>query len=283
MLGSLVITLREGLEAALVIGIIFAYLSKSGNRQGFRQVWWGTGLAVLASLSVGAGLYFAVGEFSGKGEQLFEGLTLLAAVALLTWMIFWMRKQSANIKSSVQDQVKNALIQGSGWGIMLLAFVAVVREGVETVVFLLAAGIGETSGTLFLAGGIIGLLAAFLIGYLVYRGSARLNLKTFFNLTGLFMIVFAAGMLSRGVHELIEAGYVPALIEHVWNVNNFINIDSTAGHFLNSLFGYSSDPSLIEVIVYAGYILIVHWLFLRQSGNRRGSQTRSLVAPQLQA
>jgi high-affinity iron transporter len=165
----------------------------------------------------------------------------------------------------------------------LLAFLAVVREGVETVVFLLAAGIGETSGTLFLVGGIIGLIAAFLIGYLVYRGSARLNLKMFFNLTGLFMIVFAAGMLSRGVHELIEAGYVPAIIDHVWNLNNFINIDSTAGRFLNSLFGYSADPSLIEVIVYLGYIAMVPWLFVRKSRSHRGGQTRSIVAPQLQA
>jgi high-affinity iron transporter len=282
-LGSLVITLREGLEAALIIGIIFAYLSKSGYRQGFRQVWWGTGLAVLASLIVGIALYFAVGEFSGKGEQLFEGLTLLAAVGLLTWMIFWMRKQSVNIKSSVQEQIKDALIQGSGWGLLLLAFVTVVREGVETVVFLLAAGIGETSGTLFVAGGIIGLIAAFLIGYLVYRGSARLNLKMFFNLTGLFMIVFAAGMMSRGVHELIEAGYVPAMIDHVWNLNGFISIDSTAGRFLNSLFGYSADPSLIEVIVYLGYLSIVPWLFLRHSRNSRGRQAKVLVAAQLQS
>ena len=141
MLGSLLITLREGLEAALIIGIILAYLAKTANRQGFKPVWLGTSLAVLVSLIAGAIIYLVAGEFSGRAEEIFEGSAMLLAVGVLTWMVFWMRKQAVNIKGELQAQIQSALTRGSSFGLATIAFIAVVREGIETVLFLFAANL----------------------------------------------------------------------------------------------------------------------------------------------
>jgi len=256
MLSSLLITLREGLEAALIVGITLAYLARTNNRQGFKPVWLGTGLAVLVSLIAGIVIYFSAGELEGRAEAIFEGIAMLVAAGVLTWMILWMRKQAINIKGHLEAQIKSALQSGSDLGLITLAFVAVVREGIETVLFLFGAtGVAE-SLPLSIAGGLIGLAAAILIGYTIYKGTSRLNLSTFFKVTSLLLILFAAGLLAHGMHEFHEAEVVPPVIEHVWDINSILSEQSTFGRFLSALFGYNANPSLIEVITYFSYLAI---------------------------
>lgn len=257
MLSTFVITLREGLEAALIIGIIFAYLAKTRDRQGFRQVWLGTGLAVVVSIIAAIVIYLISGTFEGRTEEAFEGIAMLVAACILTWMIFWMRKQSANIKGRLQNQIDTAFTKGANWGLVGLAFVAVVREGIETVLFLFAATRATDSTILSSSGAFLGFIFAIVIGYGIYKGTSKLNLRFFFNITGLILVVFAAGLLAHGIHELQEAAYIPTVIEHVWDINNIIPEGSNFGRFLTAIFGYNGDPSLIEVIVYSVYLIAI--------------------------
>jgi len=263
MLASLLITLREGLEAALIIGIIMAYLAKTGNRQSFKPVWLGTSLAVLASLIIGIVIYLLAGEFSGQAEEIFEGVAMFVATGVLTWMIFWMRKQAVDIKGHLHAQVQSVLTSGSSLGLVILAFVVVVREGIETVLFLFAATRVAESPLLFTMGGFLGLAIAIIIGYSIYKGSSRLNLRTFFNVTSLVLIFFAAGLLAYGIHEFIEAGIIPPLVEPVWNINHILPEKSTFGLFLRAILGYNGNPSLVEVIAYPLYLALVLWGYFR--------------------
>jgi len=256
MLGSLLITLREGLEAALIVGIILAYLARTNERRGFKPVWLGTGLAVLVSLIAGAIIYAVAGEFSGRAEEIFEGSAMLLAVGVLTWMVFWMRKQAANIRGELQAQIQSALTSGSSFGLATIAFVAVVREGIETVLFLFAANTVAESTVSFTIGGLLGLVVAIIIGYGVYKGSSKLNLRTFFNITGLVLIVFAAGLLAHGIHEYNEAGIIPNIVEHVYDINAIVPEQTTFGRFLTAIFGYNGNPSLTEII---GYVVYLAW------------------------
>ena len=255
MLGSFLITLREGLEAALIIGIILAYLAKTGNRQGFKPIWIGTALGVLASLAAGAIIYFTAGELEGSAEEIFEGSAMFVAVGVLTWMIFWMGKQAANIKAHLQAQIQSALTSGSSLAMVVIVFVAVVREGIETVLFLFAATRTAESTFSFTLGGLLGLLAAVLMGYAIYKGTSRFNLRAFFNVTSVILILFAAGLLAHGIHEFNEVGFIPPVIEHVWDTNGLVAEASTFGRFLTALFGYNANPSLTEAIAYFVFLL----------------------------
>ena len=259
MLGSLLITLREGLEAALIVGIILAYLARTNERRGFKPVWLGTGLAVLVSLIAGAIIYAVAGEFSGRAEEIFEGSAMLLAVGVLTWMVFWMRKQAANIRGELQAQIQSALTSGSSFGLATIAFVAVVREGIETVLFLFAANTVAESAVSFTIGGLLGLVVAIAIGYGVYKGSSKLNLRTFFSITGLVLVIFAAGLLAHGIHEYNEAGLIPNIVEHVYDINAILPEQSTFGRFLTALFGYNGNPSLTEII---GYLIYLGWTLI---------------------
>ncbi len=263
MLASFLITLREGLEAALIIGIILAYLARTDNRQGFKPVWLGTSLAVLVSLIAGAAIYLLAGEFTGRAEEIFEGLAMFVATGVLTWMIFWMRKQAINIKAHLHAQIQSVLTSGSSRGLVILAFVVVVREGIETVLFLFAATRVTESPLLFTTGGFLGLIIAIVIGYSIYKGSSRLDLRTFFNVTSLVLIFFAAGLLTYGIHEFIEAGIIPPLVDPVWNINHILSDKSTFGLFLKAILGYNGNPSLVEVIAYPLYLALALGSYFR--------------------
>ncbi len=263
MLGSFLITLREGLEAALIIGIILAYLARTDNRQGFKSVWLGVSFAVLGSLIAGAGIYLLAGEFSGQAEEIFEGLAMFVAVGVLTWMIFWMRKQAADIKVHLHAQIQSVLTSGSSLGLVLLAFVVVVREGIETVLFLFAATRVAESPLSFTLGGLLGLVIAIGIGYSIYKGTSRLNLRAFFNVTSIVLIAFAAGLLAHGIHELQEAGIIPIVVEHVWDINHILPEKSTFGRFLTAIFGYNGNPSLVEVVAYPLYLILALGSYFR--------------------
>ena len=263
MLSSLLITLREGLEAALIIGIILAYLARTNNRQGFKPVWVGVSLAVSASLIAGAGIYLLAGELSGRAEEVFEGVAMFVAVGVLTWMIFWMRKQAVNIKASLHAEIQSLLTGGSFLGLVVLAFVVVVREGIETVLFLFAATRVAESAVLFTMGGLLGLAIAIAIGYSIYKGSSRLNLRAFFNVTSVVLIVFAAGLLAHGIHEFQEAGIIPIVVEHLWDINHVLPEKATFGRFLTAIVGYNGNPSLVEVAAYFVYLVSALGVYFR--------------------
>jgi high-affinity iron transporter len=263
MLSVFLITLREGLEAALIIGIILAYLSATNNRQGFKPVWLGTSLAVLVSLIAGATVYLLAGELTGQAEEVFEGFAMFLAVGILTWMIFWMRKQAVDIKAHLQTKIQSVLTSGSSLGLIVIAFVVVVREGIETVLFLFAATKVAESPLLFTVGGLLGLVVAVGIGYSIYKGSSRLNLRTFFNVTSIVLIVFAAGLLAHGIHEFHEAGIIPPIIEHVWDINHILPEKSTFGRFLTAIVGYNGNPSLVEVVTYFVYLALTLGIYFR--------------------
>ena len=261
-MGAALVTTREGLEASLIVGIVLGYLAKTENRRYFRIIWLGTAAAVALSIVTGAALFFTVGELEGRSEQIFEGIAMLSAVLVLTWMIFWMRKQAMNIKQELEAKLAHAIAAGSAVGLASVVFFAVLREGWETALFLFA--VSESSTPLATGvGAVAGLVVSISLGVALYMGSRRLNLRQFFTVTGLLLIVFAAGLLAHGVHEFQEAGILPVTIEHVWNTNGLVSEDSNLGKFLTALFGYNGDPSLLEVLAWAAFLVSATWFFLR--------------------
>lgn len=253
MLGSLVITLREGLEAALVVGILLAYLTRIDEGRRKPAIWLGVALAVLASLVAGGAIFATVGALDANAGRLFEGGTLLVAVGILSYMIVWMRRQAADLKGNLQRQVAEATTSRSNLSLALLSFVVVVREGLETALFLFGAT-RESSPLLVLVGGLAGLAVAVAVGYGIYRGGLRLNLGTFFRATGLLLVFFAAGMLAYGLHELIEARAFPALVDPLYNLNAILPEKSAVGEFLKALLGYNGNPALSETVLYVAYL-----------------------------
>lgn len=231
---------------------------------------------MLASVGAGALIYFTAGELSGRGEQAFEGTATVVAAGVLTWMIFWMRRQSANIKASLHADIQSAMKSGVALGLVTLAFVAVVREGVETALFLFAATRTAESPLAFAIGALVGLAIAVIIGIAVFRGTSRLHLRTFFNVTGLLLIVFAAGLVAHGIHEFNEGGMLPPIVDHLWDTGRVLPDESTLGRFLTALLGYSSNPSLLEVIGYFGYLAVVLWAYLRRTKGTNRAQREVL-------
>ena len=261
-MGAAFLMTREGLEASLIVGIVLGYLAKTENRRYFGYIWLGTAAAVALSVAAGAALFFTIGELEGRSEQIFEGIAMLSAVVVLTWMIFWMRKQAANIKQELEAQLATAIAAGSAVGLASVVFFAVLREGWETALFLFA--ISESSTPMATGiGAVVGLAISISLGVGIYLGSRRLNLRQFFTVTGLLLIVFAAGLLAHAVHEFQEAGLLPETVEHLWNTNGIVSEDSHFGKFLTALFGYNGDPSALEVGAWLGYLSITLVAFLR--------------------
>jgi high-affinity iron transporter len=263
---TFVIALREGIEAALIVSIVLAYLKQLGRTDGSRLVWWGTGLAVLLSAAIGTVIFSVGADFEGTAEQLFEGLVTFTAVGVLTWMIFWMRRQGARIKSDLQHKVDSALVTG-GFALSALAFVAVLREGVETALLLFAAAEGTAVeggavGAQLLGFG-LGLGLAVVLGVLLYRGGIRMNLRTFFKVTGAILIVVAAGLFAFSMHELQEAGWFPFLEGHAFDLSATLPDDEGIGAILRGLLGYNADPTVFEVLAWITYLVVVGALYLR--------------------
>lgn len=210
-MGAFVIVLREGFEAALVLGLVFAYLDRTGQRDAHgRTVWLGAAAAVGVSVLVGALLFLTVGELDGRAEQLYEGTAMLVAAGMLTWMLFWMKAQSRTIGGTLRTQVGSAIAAGGGIALALVAFVAVAREGVESALFLFVS-VGDNGVVPTVVGGALGLAVAVGLGIAFYRGSLALDLRKFFLVTGLLVIAFAAYLLVSGLHEFAEAGGGEAL------------------------------------------------------------------------
>jgi FTR1 family protein len=263
---GLLTDLREGVEAALIVSIVLAYLARTGRRDQFGRVWLGTGLAIGLSLVVGLILFNTVGAFEEPWEQIFEGTMMLAAAAVVTWMLFWMRRQAASVKGELQAAVDRAVASGATWGLAVLAFTAVIREGLETSLFLAGqATSAEADAVWVLLGALTGLVAAAAIGFGIYRGSRRLNLGTFFRWTGIALIFIAAGLLSNGIHEFIEIG---ALGSGPWTATAYdisatLPHDEGVGAFLRAILGYSASPELLTLAAHVAYVVTVLALYLR--------------------
>jgi high-affinity iron transporter len=262
--------LREGVEAALILAIICAYLAKTGNKRHFPKIFLGAGLAIGLSILLGVGIYVTVGSFQEPYEQLFEAATLILAAGVVTWMLFWMRRQARSVRGELHAAVDRALDDGSAIALAFLAFVAVIREGVETSLFLVgqvASASAEGGEMWVVVGAVTGLLIAAVIGVGFYHGSRRLNLATFFRWTGVALVFIAAGLLSHAVHELIEIGVITVGTQTLFDLSSILPHDeeggSLLGQFLAALFGYTSTPEVTTFVVWLSYVVIVLTLFLR--------------------
>lgn len=266
---AFIITLREGIEAALVVSIILAYLNAVGRRDRHGVVWAGALAAVGVSLVAGAVIFLAAGTLSETAEEAFEGLASFLAVGVLTWMIFWMARQARFIRAALQQRVDLALASGSTVALGALAFFVVVREGLETALFLFATLRATTDGSVLLgyAGAGLGLASALVLGYLIYRGGIRLNLRTFFRVTGAVILLVAAGLLANGVHELQEIGWIPGESATAFDIGGVLSDGGGVGSVLRALFGYNADPSWLEFGVWAAYLAATGALFFRPAGS----------------
>jgi high-affinity iron transporter len=262
MAQTFLITLREGLEMALIIVIILAYLKRTGRTSLFNRVWQGVALATAVSLLGGAILFGLGKELEGRAEEVFEGLAMLLAVAALTWMIIWMKSQARYIRGQLENQMEQALMGGSALTLVTVPFIAVVREGLETALLLFGAS-NTTTPVETTIGGLLGLAVAIMLGWFLYRGTHNINLPIFFRSTGVLLIIFAAGLLAHGIHELQEARLLPTFVEHVWNINSLLDENSAIGSFMKGIFGYNGNPSLLEVVAYPFYLGISLFYFLR--------------------
>ena len=256
MLAAALLTLREGLEAALIVSILLSYLVQTGNQKHRRWIWGGVGAAAALSLVLAIGLQVVGTGLEGAAEQVFEGLVMLLAVVVLTWMIFWMRYQARYIKQGLEADMQLAVRRNHHWGLFGIAFLAVFREGVETALFLTAASFAS-DGLSTLVGSVVGLSAAIAIGWLIHAGMANLSVRAFFNVTSIILLIFAAGLFAHGIHELQEAGWIPIFVERVYDLKPILDDSSTAGSLLRTLVGYNDDPSLLEVISYVMYWIVV--------------------------
>jgi len=274
MLPSYLLSLREGLEAALIIGIVLGALRKIRRTDLAPALWLGTLAAVGVSILSAILLTLLGLSLEGPAEKIYEGITMFLAAGILTWMIFWMSTQAKNLKGEIEDGVNKAAASTGRRAIFWLAFVAVVREGVELALFITAAffaGSNEnitTNTILTLTGVVLGLGTSILLGWSLLAATARLNLKLFFQVTGYLLILFAAGLVAHGIHEFNEAGWIPNVIENVWNVNAIIDEKSVLGELLKTLFGYNGNPSLTEIIGYLTYLASVMFIFTRNTVKR---------------
>ena len=262
MVPSILLTLREGLEAALIIGIVLGTLNKFNRTELKPVVWLGAASAAGVSLLV-AIIFQLVGfAFEGTAEEIFEGITMLLAAGVLTWMIFWMAKHSRNLSASLESEVRLATTEKGKQALFLVAFLAVVREGIELALFLTATSL-TAGGLMTLIGAVIGLAASVVLARLLFASLIKLNLRRFFLITNILLIVFAAGLVAYGVHELNEAMIIPAVIEHVWDINWLLDENSFVGGLMKVLFGYNGNPSRTEVLAYITYCVVVVFALFR--------------------
>jgi high-affinity iron transporter len=263
--------LREGVEAALIISIILSYLARTGNRRHVRPIWLGTGTAVALSAAVGAALWLTIGELQRPVEQIFEGSAMLLAAAVVTWMLFWMRRTSTSVSTELRAAVDRSLTAGSVWGLAALAFTAVIREGIETSLFLLgqatAASTADLGALSVLLGALVGLAAAAVLGIGFYRGARTFNLRTFFGWTGIALVFVAAGLVAGAVHEFVEIGWIGPGSATAFDISSVLPDAGgglgVVGSFLHALFGYASQPEWVMLVVWLAYVGVVLWLYTR--------------------
>jgi high-affinity iron transporter len=260
MIAAFVLFLREGLEASLIVSLLLASLRQLGLMHQSRAVWMGVGLAILGALLGGVAVYLTVRAYDGSTFQtIFETITYLVAVALLTTMTFWMQKHSRSMKKELMARASTA---GSGLALGLLAFTTVGREGLETAVFTLAFAF-QTNALLLLLGATLGLLAAIGLCVLIYCLGYKLDYRVFFRVMGILLLIFAAGLLGDAVQNMQQLGWLPVGLMPLWNTSGFLSEDSTLGDLLHAFVGYAASPTALQALLYAAYLAIVGTIFMR--------------------
>ena len=278
MLSTFIIALREGLEAALIVGILVAYLVKTGRKALLAPLWAGVALAVLVSLATGAFLTFTSTELSARGEEFFAGTTSFVAVGFVTWMVFWMKRTARHLKGQLEGQMSTAVLAGP-LALAAAAFFAVVREGLETSLFIYANFKTVSSTPSATVGLILGLGLAIALGYLIYRSSIKINLSKFFNYTGIALVIVAAGVLSYGIHEYQELGWLPGVDFFIWDVTSVIPKESLLAGVLAGTIGFDTTMSLLQFVLWAAYLAIVLSYYLKSSSSKpTAAPAKSAVA-----
>jgi high-affinity iron transporter len=263
------IGLREGLEAALVVSILVAYLVKTDRRHLLPRIWIGVALAVAVSLAFGAALTWGPRGLTFKAQEAIGGSLSIIAVGFVTWMIFWMARAARGLGGELRGQI-DAAADGGRWSLAVVAVFAVGREGLETALFLWAAtkaGTRDSVGTITptwepLLGAALGILTAVVLGFLIYRGAISINLSKFFTWTGAFLILVAAGVLAYGVHDLQEAGFLPGLNNLAFDVSDTVDVNSWWGTLLKGIFNFSPATTKLEAAAWLLYAVPVMTLFL---------------------
>jgi high-affinity iron transporter len=278
MLPTFVIGLREGLEAALIVGIIAGFLANRGRRDALRQVWLGVGAAVVICLVVGVVLQLVTAELPQAGQEGLETVIGLLAVAMVTYMILWMRRHARGMRAELESAAESALMRGSTGALVAMAFLAVLREGFETVVFLLAAFQASTSPLLAGSGALIGILLAVVLGYGIYRGGVKLNMARFFKITGAVLVVVAAGLLMTAAHTAHEAGWLNFGQPRAANLSWLVQPGTPISSLVTGMLGIQPYPTVIEVAVWVLYLVPMLAYVLWPTGRRtRGAPARPPV------
>ncbi|TFD24308.1 iron uptake transporter permease EfeU [Cryobacterium sp. TMS1-13-1] len=278
MLANYLIGLREGLEAALIVTILIAYVVKIGRRDVLPRIWLGVALAVLLALGIGALLTFGTYGLSFTAQETIGGVLSIVATGLVTWMVFWMLRTARDLKGHLQGNIDKHLV-GAGLGLVLVAFLAVGREGIETALFIWAAVQATGATTMPLLGAALGILTAIGLGALIYAGMLKINLAKFFTYTGAILIVVAAGVLSYGVHDLQEAGLLPGLHALAFNVSAAVPPDSWYGTVLKGTLNFSPATTWLEMFAWLAYAVPTLTVFIRKSRHGRPSARLAPALP----
>ena len=262
MLAALVIFLREGVEASMIIAIWLAYLNRVGRRDHFRDIFAGVGAALVLATAGGVLAYETIRSYDGSRIQtIFETATYLLAVAVLTYMTFWMRRHARSISSELRARTDAALDSRARWGLGLLAFQAVGREGLETVIFTLAI-VFSASAAGALSGALIGLACSLGIAFMIYKAGHKMNLGRFFTVIGVLLMVFAAGLLADSIQNMQELGWLPVLTTPLWHSARLLSENSAIGDVLHSFFGYSDAPTPLQLVAYVAYLAVAVAIYL---------------------
>ena len=291
MIPVFVIFLREGIEASMIVAILLAYLDKIGQRRHFRDVLLGVAAAVVLIAGGGVAAYLVIKQYDGSTVQtIFETVTFLLAAAVLTYMTFWMQSHSRTMSSDLSRRSEEALNGKARFGIGILAFQAVGREGLETMVFTLAIVFASTSqaatnahGSGLLVGAALGLAVAMAIAYAVYKLGRRLNFGVFFRVIGVVLMVFAAGLLADAIENMQELGWLPFLGHTLWNSSGALSEDSSLGDVFHSLLGYADHPTVLQAIVWIVYVSVSVTLFIRIGRRSRKASPAPVGSSQLGA
>jgi high-affinity iron transporter len=253
MLPTFVIGLREGLEAALIVGIVAAFLNQRGRRDAMRWMWAGVLAAIVLCSAAAVALHIAEDNLPQKQQEGLETVIALAAVGMITWMVIWMRRHSADMKGDLHRQAELALIEGSALGLVVMAFLAVLREGLETAVFMLAAFQQSDRPGLTGTGAALGVAVAVVLGYLIYRGGVKINLSKFFRFTGVVLVLVGAGLFSFAVHTAHEAGWWNLMLERAVDLRWLIDPGSVQSALITGMFGIQPEPTWGEAIAWLLY------------------------------
>jgi high-affinity iron transporter len=269
MIATFVIFLREGIEASMIVAILLAYLDKIGQRRHFRDVVMGVAAAMVLVLAGGVAAYLLLKTYAGSRVQtIFETCTYLLAAVVLTYMTFWMQRHARLLSSDLRSKAEQALDGRARWGLGLLAFQAVGREGLETMVFTLAI-VFASSGRGVIAGGVAGFVAALGVAFAMYRFGTKINVAKFFTIVGALLLVFAAGILADAVENLQQLRWLPVLGPHLWNTSGVLSESSALGDIFHTFFGYADRPTPAQAAAYVVYLAVAGGFFLRGRRPRR--------------